>query len=602
MVEGLSQKNFGSTVWTRRTARALLTSAVVFGPATLSAQTTPQVLPPTREEVAPPQLRLDERRPSRLTVEGGIERAPCALDRPEFQNIRFTLRGAEFEGLQGISAAELAPSYSALVGTEQPISIVCEIRDRAATMLRNAGYVAAVEVPEQRISDGVVRFEVLQAHLTQVRVRGDASGAERIIAGYLDRLTDEPVFNRFQAERYLLLASDLPGYTVRLTLRPAGPKPGDVIGDVTVERIRGYADLNVQNWGSDELGPWGVLARTQLFGLTGLGDRTSLGFFSTADLKEQKTLQAGHDFHVGSQGLTFGGLVTYSWAKPAIADSDFAARTLLATVQANYPFVRSIARTLRGTAGLDFVNQDVRLDSIDVARDRLRVAFGRLVFDAMSTDFSRGRSPAEPKWRFASTAEVRKGLDILDATEPCGPAASSCIGPGLVPPSRIEGIATATVVRTLLYGEYRPVPKLTFAVGIRGQYAWKPLLSFEQFSVGNYTVGRGYDPGSLLGDRGWGTQAEIRFGSVIPKTPGKFAAETYLFWDHAKIDSLERLFVVQQPDELDAVGGGLRATFNRFAIDATLAVPLSRVGIPARKPDPRLLVSLTTRLWPWSIE
>ena len=46
------------------------------------------------------------------------------------------------------------------------------------------------------------------------------------------------MFNRYQAERYLLLASDIPGYVVRLTLRPAGTVPGDVIGDVTVQRTR----------------------------------------------------------------------------------------------------------------------------------------------------------------------------------------------------------------------------------------------------------------------------------------------------------------------------------------------------------------------------
>ena len=226
----------------------------------------------------------------------------------------------------------------------------------------------------------------------------------------------------------------------------------------------------------------------------------------------------------------------------------------------------------------------------------------RCSIDAISTDFSRGRSPAEPKWRFAGNFELRKGLKILGASERCGAAGAGCVGPGQVPPSRLEGLSTAAVVRALLYGEYRPVPKLTFALGARAQYAWKPLLSFEQFSVGNYTVGRGYDPGALLADRGWGTQAEIRFGSALPKNPSKAAIEAYLFWDHARVKSLERLFVVDQPDTLDSVGGGARMSFNRFTLDAGLAVPLSRVGIPARKPDPRFLLSLTTRLWPWSIQ
>ena len=114
------------------------------------------------------------------------------------------------------------------------------------------------------------------AHLAAVRVRGNASGAEKAIAGYLNQLTKQPVFNRFDAERYLLLASDIPGYSVRLTLRPAGTLPGEVIGDVTVQHLPAYVDANVQNSGSHELGPWGGVVRGQVYGLTGLGDRTTL--------------------------------------------------------------------------------------------------------------------------------------------------------------------------------------------------------------------------------------------------------------------------------------------------------------------------------------
>ena len=84
-------------------------------------------------------------------------------------------------------------------------------------------------------------------------MRGETTGAEAILASYLNHLTKQPLFNRYEAERYLLLASDLPGYTVRLTLRPAGTAPGDVVGDVTVQRLPAYADFIVQNGGSKAL-------------------------------------------------------------------------------------------------------------------------------------------------------------------------------------------------------------------------------------------------------------------------------------------------------------------------------------------------------------
>jgi hemolysin activation/secretion protein len=579
--------------------RLLLLSATLASPARLAAQSAPPVLPPTREEVTRPQPPLTPPPGARIEVEGGLERPPCALDAPEFAAIRFTPRAVEFEGLQGLSAADLAPAYVPYIGHDQPISVVCEVRDRAAAILSDAGYIAAVEVPEQRIADGVIRFRVVMAHLTQVRVRGDAIGAERIIGGYLGQLTKESVFNRYDAERYLLLATDLPGYTVRLALRPAGTTAGEVIGDVTVERTTAYADFNIQNGGSRELGRWGGLLRGQFFGLTGLGDRTTLALFSTSDFKEQQTVQVGHDFRLGSQGLSLSGMFTYGWAKPSIPDAHVLARTLLATVEADYPFVRRQSHNLRGAIGMDVINQNVRLDGNPFSRDRLRVGFARLGFDAISSDISGpGRSLAEPPWQFNALLELRQGLNILGASDFCG--LNACLGPLDVPPSRPEGHPTATVLRYSAYGEVRPIPKLTFALGARGQYAWKPVLSFEEYSAGNYTVGRGYDPGALLGDRGFGTQAEIRFGSRIPVNARKAAFEGYVFWDYTDVRNLGRLVLSAGTQHLNSVGGGARINFDRFALDAALAVPLTHVGLPAERPDPRLLVSLTSRLFPWT--
>jgi hemolysin activation/secretion protein len=569
--------------------------------APLAAQTAQEILPPTREEVTRPDQPVPQPRAPRLEVEGGIERAPCALDNPDFANIRLNLRDVQFEGLQGLTAAQLRSAYAPYLGREHPISVVCEVRDRAATILRNAGYIAAVQVPEQRIGDGVVRFRVLMARLTQVRVRGNASGAERTIAGYLGQLSKQPVFNRYEAERYLLLASDLPGYNVRLTLRPAGTAPGEVIGDVTVQRIPAFVDANIQNAGSQELGRWGGLLRGQLFGLTGLGDRTTVSVFSTSDFREQQTLQLGHDFHLGPEGLGISGAFTHAWARPDIEDADVRAKTLLATLEAGYPILRSQANNVRGSIGMDLINQDVELDDIDLTRDRLRVAFARIGWDSLSMNFSApGRSLAEPLWRFSTLLELRKGLDIFGTTDPCGPTGAACLINGATPPSRIEGRATAAAVRYNVYGEVRPARLLTLALGARAQSAWKPLLSFEEFSAGNYTAGRGYDPGSLIGDRGFGTQAEVRVGSRIPTSAARLAIEGYAFWDHAVVRNLDRLVDVEGSRHLNAVGGGARVNFDRFSLDTSLAVPLTRVGILDEKPDPRLLVSLTTRLWPWS--
>jgi len=572
-------------------------------PGSLAAQSAPQPppLPPTREEVTRPVAPLAPP-PSKLEVEGGIERAPCALDGPEFRSIHFVLRAAEFDGLQGLTRDQIASAYAPYVGHDVPISTVCEIRDRAATMLRDAGYISAVQVPQQRIENGVIKFQVLMAHLTAVRVRGEATGAETILTAYLSQLTKRPLFNRYEAERYLLLASDLPGYTVRLTLRPADDGvPGDVLGDVTVERLPAYADFVVQNGGSHALGPWGGLVRGQIFGLTGLGDRTSLSVYSTADFHEQQTIQIGHDMRIGPEGVSLSGTFTYAWARPTVVNADVLAKTLLGTVELGYPLVRRQAQTIRGSVGMDVINQDVWLDQARLTSDRLRVGFIRLGVDAAASNYSNPDfSSAEPPWHVTGLLELRQGLHALGATPDCGPAAIDCLGPNEVPPSRLEGHSDATVLRYSFTGEYRPIPGLTLALNAKLQYAWKSLLSFEEFAAGNYTAGRGYDPGALLGDSGIGTQAEVRFGSRIPTSASKPAAEYYFFWDHAAVRHHDGPIIVTERSHLDSVGGGARVNWDRFVLDAALAVPLTRLDpIRDKKPPIRFLISLTTRLWPW---
>jgi hemolysin activation/secretion protein len=330
-----------------------------------------------------------------------------------------------------------------------------------------------------------------------------------------------------------------------------------------------------------------------------MGDRTSVSVFSTSDFKEQQTIQLAHEMRLGPQGLSLAGAFTYAWARPSVPNAKVLAKTLFDTIELGYPLVRSQAQTVRASVGMDVVNQDVDFNHLPLTRDRLRVLFARFGIDAVPKNFGPGFSAAEPQWHFTTLVELRQGLHGLGATHDCGPLGIDCLGEGDIPPTRIEGRSDATVLRYTGYGEFRPQPKLTVALGVRAQYAWQPVFSFEEFSAGNYTVGRGYDPGALLGDKGFGTQTEIRYGSRIPVSATKPAVEGYFFWDHALVRSRGQSIIIAGRQHLNSIGAGARVNWNRFVLDAGLAVPLTHVGPLNKKPDPRFLVSLTSRLWPW---
>ena len=562
--------------------------------------------PPTREEIERPRPGEPDRR-ARLDVEGGIERAPCALEGEAYRDIRFTPRRVVFGGLKEIPESDLRSAWEPFLGREQPVSVICEIRDRAATILREAGYVAAVEIPEQRIADGDLRLEILMAKLVAIRVRGDAGRSERMIARYLEKLTREAVFNRYQAERYLLLARDLPGFDVRLALKSAGAGRGEVIGEVTVRRQAGSVEANIQNFGAKSLGRWGALVRGQLYGLTGQGDRTTLAAFTTADLDEQQTVQIGHEFRIGGEGLTLGGLFTYAWADPGLADPtlDIEARTSLATIEASYPLIRTQAATLRASGGLDLIDQRVRFNGLKLSRDRLRIAFARLDFDRIDRSSIGARAGYSPER--AALAHRRPGRA---SSGPRPVRGDRAVRPRFRP-LHASGRGSAEPAR----GVIRPPPwsgsRRSASIGRRPNSpsppacapsaTGDPLLSFEQYSAGNYTIGRGYDPGTLLADRGIGVQAELRYGSLVPAGPRKFAWQAFAFLDAARVSEAGRIPTLTGGRSLVSAGGGLRAAIGDGArLEAVLAVPLERAGVPDRRGSPRLLLSLATRLWPWS--
>jgi hemolysin activation/secretion protein len=537
-----------------------------------------------------------------------VERAPCPLASPEFAGIRFKVTSVVFAGLDKLPDMDLSGSYRDFIGTDQPVAVICEIRDRAATTLRKAGYLAAVQVPPQKIADGAVRLDVMLARLTRIQIKGDAGASEGALLRYLNKLTEDPVFNTKKAERYLLLAKDVPGLDVRLALRPVEGAPGEVLGEVSVRNTPVFADLTVQNYGSRAIGRYSGLARVQINGLTGLGDATTVSFFATPEFREQKVLQLAHTMRIGGEGLTLNGGFTYGWTNPTVtgATSDFHSRTLVASLELQYPFVRSQAFNVYGAGGIDLVNQDVDFGAIRLNRDRLRVAYARLDLNGLSKASLIGRdgfTPYEPHWNWGLSLEARQGLNVLDASRSCaGAAAAACLGAGGVTPSRVEGSATSTVFRASGELDYRPVPAITLSIAPRLQYSMDTLLSYEEYSGGNYTIGRGYDPGALIGDSGVGVRTELRLGSQFPKEPRGTAVQPYAFFDAAWVWNRDKAFVGLDPQKLFSVGGGIRATLHDMVrIDALVAVPLRDVVGQAVQGDVRFLFNVSVQLAPWRL-
>ncbi len=239
--------------------------------ATLAQTVPPQVMPggqpPTKEEVKPELPSVG----NKATVNGkqAFTSAPCALDSSA---LNVTINSVAFKAPGN---TDVPPQIAAIlkdvgpgVTGEQPIRNVCAIRDRANYALRKAGYIASVQIVPQDMSSGELQLIVVTAHIVEVRVHGDAGAYRKLMDQRIAELQALNPLNEHDAERILLLTSDVPGLDVRLSLRSAGTTPGAVIGDLTISTLPYKVMASVNNYGSRQVGPETAYVRAEFYGLT----------------------------------------------------------------------------------------------------------------------------------------------------------------------------------------------------------------------------------------------------------------------------------------------------------------------------------------------
>lgn len=559
----------------------------------VAAQVTPNVLPsrPQAEPPIPPASPEAPAATARVDDDTAGDDAACPL---AGSAVRVTLTGVAFEAPGGGAvppaiAATLA-GIRAPEGADQSIAVVCAVRDAANAALRDAGYVASVQIPAQEIATGVLRLVVISARLSEIRIIGDAGGFRDVIAARAEALKAIDPLNRFEAERQLLLAGKVPGLKMLLTLKPAGRAPGEVIGELKVDAQSFQLIANAQNYGSRQLGREIVSLRAEYYGLTGLADRTYLALSNSVQFDETHVVQVGHDMGVGDSGLRVGVRGTWALSNPDIENLDLRSNSVIAGLDVSYPLLTTLRKELQVAGGFELLNQRtvIRQGSSETpfTRDRLRVLFARIDGTARALD-DRGALV----WAADAFVQVRKGIGIFGASE-------RFIATDNFQPSRFDGDPQALVISGQLTQTWRPVDLFTIEASAYGQWANNSLLNFEEFSLGNLTYGRGYDPGSNGADRVIAGRIEPRLR--LPFAGDDFAVEVTGFFDWVRLYNLDP-GTQETGRTLKSAGGGLRLTLpNKAVLDVTYAKPLDfALTTDRQKPRDRVLVSLTMKLLPW---
>jgi hemolysin activation/secretion protein len=546
----------------------MLLAIVVAGSAPAFAQA-----PPSAQELNPAQRapQPNATPSSRGDILSAPEPGPCPL---RSSALTFKLTSVSFNGAATLTTDDLAPAYAGLIGKTVPVSTLCDIRDSASQILFRKGIFARVEIPQQKISKGEVTFEVIEAYIARVRVLGNDGDAQAKVEDYIEELRGMKPFNIELAQRYLFLASDVPGVAISATLKPAGHERGAVELDVTVVSYRPFdALLNVENFGSESVGEFGALLRVDLNSFTPWGDRTTFVDYQTFDIKKENVAQILEQVRLGSDGvladLSFSDGETHPEGN--LSPLDLYSLSYVANADIAYPIIRRRYESLTVLGGFNFVAEKVNAASSVLSKDNLRI------FYAEVTGYETFRWEV-PVW-MQGDFELRKGVESLGA--------SSANSPLL---SRPGGNPAAFVMRSDAAARIGPYYDFTGNLDFQGQYSDSALLSYEQQAIGNFTIGRGYDPASLNGDRAIAGSAEIHY-SPMPAS-WVITASPYGFYDIARVWNLT---TGSQNREVRSIGGGMVFQITqRLRADMFYAHPLDRIStVSTQPPGDRVFVSLT---------
>jgi hemolysin activation/secretion protein len=531
---------------------------------------------PSRQELDPARAAPIPAAPRRDLFKG-VEAAPCAFrDSP----LKVTLSAVEFRGATtgnlALADEVLASTYAEFIGQEAPLSVICDIRDRAASLYLRRGILASVVIPEQQIVGGRLTLTVVEARIATISYHGDAGPGQKKVVRFLDHLRGLAPFDLDVAQRYLLLASDVPGVLIQSVLKPSPTGDGVLDLDITISRDAVDGTVQTENYGAKSLGRDLTLARLDLNSFTSLGERTSLIGYGTLSSNEERVLQAATRFYVGGEGLVADLSGAWAWTRPGdtLKPLGLEGGSFAGSARLTYPLIRHGQRNLNLGAGLDWVDQEVEFGGglATLTEDHLRVLFVRL------DGHYAPRSLAAHAVAMTGSLEVRQGVNGLGASPFGDPAASRYLARPDATVLRAEGEIGGRLAGPM-------IGKLVAA----WQYTDDPLLSYEEYGVGNFTVGRGYDPSVATGDRA--VSASVELSTVpLPFGDANAAWRPYAFYDVARLTNLG---FGAGTLSLESVGIGIRAQItSRVALDLVWAKPLDSTFGVGDEPPSRLLVSL----------
>lgn len=492
----------------------------------------------------------------------------------------FDILEYQVEGNTVLPTLAIERAVYPFLGPGRSIDDVEKARGALEKAYQKAGFLSVyVDIPEQKVEDGVVRLLVTEGKVERVRVTGNRYfSRNQILAGVPSvQEGNVPDFQRLQAELNTLART--PDRTVTPILKP-GTAPGTLDVDLEVkDQLPLHGEIELNNRQTPNTDPLRLQAALRYDNLWQRQHSVSL-FYQTApqETSNLRVISASYALPIGTQGdtLAFYGVKSDSNVA-AIGATDVIGKGYIVGVRGVLP-LRPVGKYMHSaTLGLDYKDFD---DTVILGADTFETPVN---YAPLSADYS---------------ASFPLGKTANNATLSLNTAPRGLFGNNdeEFEGKRVNARASYVYLRGNWSTDVPLNPRTALQFKFQGQLADQALISNEQFCIGGLETVRGYLECEALGDDA--LVGGIQLTRLLP-----FSRETGKIDRMTLVAYLEggMVWVIDPLPEqiadfgLYSIGVGVRAqAYTHFQAALDVALPLA-TGPYTDRYDPRVLFRLAAQ-------
>lgn len=492
---------------------ALLALCPVLAQAQVAPAVTPsagtilqQIQTPGTTTAQPPSISTPK-----LSVQGasGVAESPTP-------GVPFMVSGIDIVGNTVFDTATLQALVAPVIGKKWSVKELTAQVGRITDYYKSNGYfLSRAIIPIQKISDGVVRVQVVEARYDKIIINNKSRVSASLLESTVASLQSGELINSEQLDPSLLKLSDIPGLLVDATMTPGETVLGAT--NLVIDAKLGLAilaDVAVDNYGNDYTGQARIGGTVNAINPLHYGDVLSATLLTSGTGMNYGRLS--YESLINGQGNRMG--ASYSALRYVLGKSleplNAHGTARVASVWLKHPLLRDQERNINGHIQYDNLDLRDHIDATQIQNDRQASTLTATLSGDVRDRFD-GMSLGSASWTGGR-------IDFDNANAQLSDAATAKTGGSFyklnLNLSRMQRLTT----KDNIYLSYI------------SQWSDSNLDASQKMTAGGVYTVRAYNMGAVSGDSGYVATAEWR-RDVDLGFSGPLTSQFVAFIDHAHL-------------------------------------------------------------------